>query len=56
MGIRHYRLEFVHESGGEVAQIARAFAATLVGEQTAGVTESSPFVPPSFLEILPAVA
>lgn len=68
-GIRHYRLEFVHESGEEVAQIARAFAATLAGEQSAaqlsrklaglvpaGVTEGSLFVPPNFFEIPLAVA
>ena len=68
-GIRHYRLEFVHESGTEVTQIARAFAATLAGEQSAsqlnrrlaklvapGITEGSLFVPPNFLEIPLAVA
>ena len=68
-GIRHYRLAFVHKSGEEVTQIARTFAATLAGEQTAaqlsrklaglvpaGVTEGSLFVTPNFLEIPLAVA
>jgi len=68
-GIRHFRLEFVHESGEEVAQIARAFAAFLAGERTssqlsrrlaglvkAGTTEGSLFVPSNFLEIPLAVA
>lgn len=68
-GIRHYRLEFVHESGEEVDQIARAFADTLAGKQSAiqlsrklaglvpaGVTEGSLFVPPNFFEIPLAVA
>ena len=68
VGIRHYRLEFVHESGEEVAQIARAFTATLAGAQsaaqlsrklagfvTSGVTEGSLFVPPNFFEIPLAV-
>ena len=68
-GIRHFRLEFVHESGEDVTQIARAFTATLAGEQSAsqlsrklagmlpaGVTEGSLFVPPNFFEIPLAVA
>ncbi|MCL4831711.1 MAG: DUF3656 domain-containing protein [Caldilineaceae bacterium] len=68
-GVRHYRLEFVHESGEDVTRIARAFAATLAGEQSApqlsrklaglvpaGVTEGSLFVPPNFLEIPLALA
>ncbi|MEN9935790.1 MAG: hypothetical protein RLZZ387_2369 [Chloroflexota bacterium] len=57
-GIRHYRLEFVHESGAEVAQVTRAFADALAGtiapqeltrrlQRAApqGVTEGSLFVP-----------
>ncbi|RLT38659.1 MAG: U32 family peptidase [Chloroflexi bacterium] len=68
-GIRHFRLEFVHESGAEVAQIARAFAATLAGTQPAsqlsrklaglvpaGITAGSLFVPSNFLEIPLTVA
>ncbi|MGD1071708.1 MAG: DUF3656 domain-containing protein [Bryobacteraceae bacterium] len=31
-GIRHYRLEFVHESGDEVRAVARAFAMALEGK------------------------
>ena len=63
-GIRHYRLEFVHESGAEVAQIARAFAETLAGKQPAaqlsrrlagivpaGTTAGSLFVPDTRAEI-----
>jgi putative protease len=34
-GIRHFRLEFVHESGSELDQVARAFAAALAGQKTA---------------------
>ncbi|HAJ35269.1 MAG TPA: protease, partial [Chloroflexi bacterium] len=63
-GIRHYRLEFVHESGEQVRQIAAAFGATLDGKRPAaelkkqlqriapqGVTEGSLFVPPNYTEI-----
>ncbi|GIK75482.1 MAG: protease [Chloroflexota bacterium] len=63
-GIRHYRLEFVHESGEQVRQITAAFGATLDGKRTAadlkkqlqriapqGVTEGSLFVPPNYMEI-----
>jgi putative protease len=63
-GIRHYRLEFVHESGEQVRQIAKAFHATLDGKRTAaalkkqlqriaphGVTEGSLFTPPNYTEI-----
>jgi len=63
-GIRHYRLEFVHESGEQVREVAAAFRATLDGKRTAaelkrqlqriapqGVTEGSLFVPPNYTEI-----
>jgi putative protease len=57
-GIRHFRLEFVHESAQEVTQIVKAFAATLTNRQSArelaaqlgrfapqGVTDGSLFIP-----------
>ena len=63
-GIRHYRLEFVHESGAQVRQVSEAFGAALGGTLPAselktrlrriapqGVTEGSLFVPPNFTEI-----
>jgi putative protease len=63
-GIRHYRLEFVHETGEQLARVARAFEATLAGAQTAaqlgrqlqrwapeGATEGSLFVPEGYLTI-----
>ena len=63
-GIRHYRLEFVHESGEQVRQVAAAFRAALDGALSApelsrrlpriapqGVTEGSLFVPPNYMEI-----
>jgi hypothetical protein len=56
-GIRHYRLEFVHESGEQVRQVAAAFRGALDGGLSAtelkqplqritpqGVTEGSLFV------------
>jgi U32 family peptidase len=59
-GIRHFRVEFVHERAGEVARVARAFAGELAGslapgelhrrlQQLApqGTTQGSLFVPPS---------
>jgi len=33
-GIRHYRLEFVHEDGEQVAQVAQAFQRTLAYQQS----------------------
>ena len=58
IGIQHYRLEFVHESGDDVARISTAFAETLADECQAGAlgkmleqfvpggtTEGSLFVP-----------
>ena len=57
-GIRHFRLEFVHESRDQVTRIARAFEETLAGERSPhdlahllkrlapqGTTEGSLFVP-----------
>jgi putative protease len=57
-GIRHFRLEFVHESGEQVRRVARAFRAALAGQTTysqlaaalkqiapEGITEGSLFVP-----------
>jgi len=57
-GIRHFRLEFVHETAEQVTQIARAFQETLLGKQSAraltqqlpqlapqGTTEGSLFIP-----------
>jgi len=58
IGIQHYRLEFVHESGEDVQRISNAFAETLAGERKSkslgellkiyvpnGTTEGSLFVP-----------
>ncbi|MCB0137648.1 MAG: hypothetical protein KDD75_21265, partial [Caldilineaceae bacterium] len=63
-GIRHYRLEFVHESGEQVRKVSEAFRAALDGRLAAteltrqlqriapqGVTEGSLFVPPNYMEI-----
>ena len=57
-GIRHYRLEFVHENAAQVTQISNLFQDALSGRITAqtldarlgaltpqGVTEGSYFVP-----------
>jgi putative protease len=57
-GIRHYRLEFVHESAEQVLEVGRAFAETLAGKRSSqdlnrtlrrvapqGSTEGSLFVP-----------
>jgi putative protease len=57
-GIRHFRLEFVHETATEVTRIARAWQRALAGDLTAqqlgqeikriaprGVTEGSLFIP-----------
>lgn len=64
VGIRHYRLEFVHESGEQVRQVAASFRAALDGALAAtelkqrlqhiapqGVTEGSLFAPSNFMEI-----
>lgn len=63
-GIHHFRLEFVHESGEQVAQVTQAFAAYLAEESTVqeltqriqriapqGTTEGSLFVAENYLEI-----
>jgi putative protease len=64
VGIRHFRLEFVHESGEDVTQITRAFEQVLAGRWTAqqlarelkriapgGTTEGSLFVPEDYLTL-----
>ena len=63
-GIRHVRLEFVHERGAEVAAVTQAFAAALAGElepreltrrlaaiAPQGTSEGSLFVPAGYQEI-----
>jgi putative protease len=63
-GIRHFRLEFVHETGVDVTRIARAFADTLSGKLPSdeltrqlqrlapqGTTEGSLFVPANYLTL-----
>jgi putative protease len=63
-GIRHFRLEFAHESAGEVAAVTRAFAETLAGERSpralaeflrsiapGGTTEGSLYVPSGYLTL-----
>jgi U32 family peptidase len=63
-GIRHFRLEFVHESADEVKEIARAFTAALEGEISStqlagalkkfapqGTTEGSLFIPADYLKL-----
>jgi putative protease len=64
VGIQHFRLEFVHETGEAVAQITEAFAQTLAGAITSaeltrqlaslapqGTTEGSLFVPGNYQTI-----
>jgi len=63
-GIRHYRLEFAHESADEVRGVTEAFAAALRGELNAtglqrelrpmapgGTTQGSLFVAPNYLAL-----
>lgn len=63
-GIRHLRLEFVHETAAQVAQVGRAFQSYLSGQIAAteltrrlqrsapqSTTEGSLFVPESYLHI-----
>jgi len=63
-GIRHFRLEFVHESPNQVRSVGEAFAATMRGSMTAldlagelmaiapaGVTEGSLFVPSAYMQL-----
>jgi putative protease len=60
-GIRHFRLEFVHESGGDLARVVHAFQGYLRNEFSAhdlanilrrlapeGITEGSLFVPKDY--------
>ena len=61
-GIRHFRLEFVHESAEELKQVARAFRSALAGEitpqqlaaelkKTTRTTEGSLFIPADYLKL-----
>jgi putative protease len=63
-GIRHFRLEFVHESAEQVKRVTQAFAEVLTGGQSArqlqrklaqiapqGVTEGSLFVPAGYQQL-----
>lgn len=63
-GIRHFRLEFVHESGEEVRQVYGAFESLFHGGETSrelaaelrriapqGTTEGSLFVPADYLKL-----
>jgi putative protease len=64
VGIRHFRLEFVHESGVQVSRVYRAFESALHGRSTfpelarklreiapEGTTEGSLFVPSGYLNL-----
>ena len=63
-GIRHFRLEFVHESAEQVRGVVEAFDRAIAGGMTplqlagellaiapAGVTEGSLFVPGNYLQL-----
>jgi putative protease len=63
-GIRHFRLEFVHESAEQVTRIASAFQSALAGRTTSqqlaqelrrtapqGTTEGSLFIPKDYLTL-----
>ena len=63
-GIRHFRLEFVHESGEQLRQVFQAFESVLAGRATSqelsaqlrraapqGITEGSLFVPADYLKL-----
>lgn len=63
-GIRHFRLEFAHESAGQVTDVTRAFeevfsrraraedlARVLARVTPGGITEGSLFVPQGYLEL-----
>jgi putative protease len=63
-GIRHFRLEFVHESADQVQRVARVFAQALAGEIATqklavelkkiapqGVTEGSLFISKDYLQL-----
>jgi putative protease len=64
-GIRHFRIEFAHESAEQVSRIAPAFEEALSGRRSGrelaqvlqriapqGITEGSLFVPESALTVL----
>jgi U32 family peptidase len=64
-GIRHFRLEFVHESAEQVREVARAFESVLTRRTTAsqlnavlkriapeGTTEGSLFVPSGYRDLV----
>ncbi|HYZ85746.1 MAG TPA: U32 family peptidase [Bryobacteraceae bacterium] len=68
VGIRHFRLEFVHEDAAQVSKVTHAFAEALAGRRTsaqlaeawrravpAGLTEGSLFIPSGYasLPVLP---
>jgi putative protease len=63
-GIRHFRLEFAHESAAQVVAVSQAFVEALAGKLSSGelarrlarispggITEGSLFVPPDYLEL-----
>ena len=63
-GIRHFRLEFVHESAAQVKEVARLFGLALAGNLTSaqlnrdlkaiapeGTTQGSLYVPPDYLAL-----
>ena len=63
-GIRHFRLEFVHESGSQVKDVARLFDLAIQGSLTAaqlnrelkaiapeGTTQGSLFVAANYLQL-----
>jgi len=64
-GIRHFRLEFAHESAAQVTAVSRAFEEALAGRRTprelaqalqrvapAGITEGSLYVPEGYRELV----
>ena len=63
-GIRHFRLEFAHETGDQVERVTRAFESALDGRLSGaqlaaewkriapeGITEGSLFVPSGYLTL-----
>jgi len=63
-GIEHYRLEFVHETGDQLTQVAQTFRDALQGRMSyadlrtrlqqispEGITDGSLFVPQNYLEV-----
>ncbi len=63
-GIRHFRLEFVHESGEQLSRVFQAFESVLAGRSAThelsaqlrraapqGITEGSLFVPADYLKL-----